>query len=221
MVEIIPAIMPQDIDDLEHQISLVASYVKMVQLDIMDGKFVRPKTWPYIKDRGTFEALATESEGLPQWQKVDFEIDLMVSHPENIIEEWIAIGATRLIIHVESTTILSEIVEKYHERGIELVLALNIDTPIDSVLPYLEDVHAIQFMGIAHIGYQGEAFDERVINKIRDFHNAHPEVIISVDGGVNLDTAPLLKEMGVHRLVSGSTIFNSGNVVQAIRNLES
>jgi len=74
-------------------------------------------------------------------------------------------------------------------------------------------------MGIAEIGHQGEPFDERVIEKIVDFRERFPGVIISVDGGVDVDTAPELAEAGARRLVSGSGIFEAGDVGQAIEDL--
>jgi ribulose-phosphate 3-epimerase len=228
-IEIIPAIMPESIKDLEDKVGLVAHYVSMVQLDIMDGKFVPPITWPYKNNKGTFDNLLGESEGLPFWDTVDFEIDLMIEKPEEVVDQWISAGAARLIVHVESTKKLSDIINIFRarfayaegkEREVELVLALDSATPLDSVLPHLEDIDGVQFMGIAKIGYQGEPFDERVIDKIRDFHNAHPEVIISIDGGVSLDNAHLLAQAGAHRLVSGSAIFNHGNVEENIHALK-
>jgi ribulose-phosphate 3-epimerase len=105
-------------------------------------------------------------------------------------------------------------------REVELGIALGLNTPITDITGYLEDIDFVQFMGIAQIGYQGEAFDERVLDRIREFHNAHPEVIISVDGGVNFDTAHLLAQAGAKRLVSGSAILKSANPAQAIAHLK-
>lgn len=215
MAEIIPAIMPQSTDDLEYKLAQVAAHVSYVQLDIMDGKFVRAKTWPYMNDKGSFDALLTESEGLPFWDKVNFEIDLMVAKPEEVVDEWIIAGASRIIVHVESTQAIQDIIPLCRDRA-ELVLALNVETSMDTILPYLEDIQGIQFMGIATIGIQGEPFDERVLDKIREFHNAHPEVMLSVDGGVTLDNAHMLVEAGVQRLVSGSAIFESGVIGDTI-----
>lgn len=234
MIEIIPAIMPGSFEDLEDKLSLVAHYVKTVQLDIMDGKFVKSRSWPYYSsDRASFQDLLTENEGLPYWDVIDFEIDLMVANPEEVIDDWITAGASRLIVHVESTKHIPKIIEKLHQRfayegaskkeaGIELGLALNPSTPTDAVLPYLEDVHFIQFMGIDTIGLQGQPFDDRVIDKIRDFHSAHPEMVISIDGGVTLDNAKALVEAGAKHLISGSAIFESGAVsdtIEQFRNL--
>lgn len=235
MTEIIPAIMPDSFDDLTEKASLVMHAVSLVQIDIMDGKFVKSRSWPYFaNDQHSFDMLLEESDGLPHWDTLDYEIDLMVNNPENVIEDWIAIGASRLIVHIESTKKMNEIVETMNnrfgtiqrnatsgalenKRDVELGIALNPDTPISDIVEYLEDIEFVQFMGINRIGFQGEQFDERVVDNIREFHNAHPEVIIAVDGGVSYDHAPLLAEIGVKRLVSGSTIFGNDNPAEAIK----
>jgi ribulose-phosphate 3-epimerase len=230
MIEIIPAIMPKNMQDLEDKLGLVAGHVSSVQLDIMDGIFVPEETWPYLADRRSFEALLKEEQGLPFWDNVDYEIDLMVANPETILNDWITAGAARIIVHVESTQNLPEIIKQFNEwftyiydlqgkkekRDVELGLALNIDTPMEAVLPYLEDIDFVQFMGIDKIGYQGQAFDEKVLDKIRGFHNNHPEITLSVDGGVTHDNARDLIDAGVKRLVSGSAIFASVNVIEAL-----
>ena len=76
-------------------------------------------------------------------------------------------------------------------------------------------------MGIAKIGYQGQPFDSRVVAKIEDLRERYPDVTISVDGGVNFESAPKLIAAGVTRLVSGSTILNSKNIEETIYQLKS
>ncbi|MES2436666.1 MAG: hypothetical protein V4519_01530 [Patescibacteria group bacterium] len=230
MIDVIPAIMPHHVRDMFERLGFVVQHVDMIQLDIMDGKFVKSRSWPYYaSDRGSFEKLLTESDGLPYWEKVNYEIDLMVKDPETVIDDWIVAGASRIIVHIESTEKLDDIINLFRERfayapdsrerDVELVLSLGLDTPIDTILPYLEDIDGIQFMGIATIGLQGEPLDERVIDRIRDFHNAHPEVIISIDGGVTEENAHQLASAGAHRLVSGSKIFESSNPAGVIHTL--
>lgn len=206
--------MPRNIRDLEDSLAFVVGHVQTAQLDIMDGKFVRGRTWPYFSRDESFEKLLSEEIGMPFWEKLNYEIDLMVREPETVMGDWIAAGATRIVVHIESTAKLEEIIK--NKSGIELGFALNIDTSTDDILPYLEDIDFVQFMGINKIGFQGEPFDERVIDKIHDFHNAHPEVMISVDGGVTLDNAHELVDVGARRLISGSAIFESGNIAGMI-----
>jgi ribulose-phosphate 3-epimerase len=228
MIEIIPALMPHNTRELEDGVRSVAKHVPIVQLDVMDGKFVPAKSWPYIGGRLDFEALLKEERGLPQWDEVDYEIDLMVIEPDTAVDDWIRAGAARIIVHVESANAatIEKIVHKMRDefgtgtrsadRGIEFGLALGVQTSIDRILPHLEDIDFVQFMGIDRVGFQGEQLDERVLDTVRQFHNAHPEVILSVDGGVTHDNAHLLVDAGARRLVSGSAIFDSGSVSEAI-----
>ena len=71
-------------------------------------------------------------------------------------------------------------------------------------------------MGIAKIGFQGEPFDERVLEKIKDFRDEYVDVTISVDGGVSLESAPRLVEAGVNRFVVGSALWQSNDFEEKI-----
>ena len=71
-------------------------------------------------------------------------------------------------------------------------------------------------MGIEKIGFQGQEFSEKVIDKIKELKKRKSEIIISVDGGVDLKNAPALIEAGATRLVSGSAILKSDNIKKTI-----
>lgn len=229
MIEIIPAIMPTDTGDLEAKLAQVAGHASVVQIDIMDGKFVKNVSWPYTEHESYFKNILNEGAGMPYWDQFDFEIDLMILHPEKVVEDWIAAGARRIIVHQESLSIedFEKLIESFRKRfprnekpdvfDVEIGLAQNIDTPSESLFPYLDKVDFVQFMGIAEIGVQGNPFDERVLDKIRALRARSPEVIITVDGAVSLETAPQLIEAGVNRLVVGSAIFKSADVHGTIK----
>lgn len=227
-IEIIPAIMPESYDDLREKVAKVVGLVPTVQIDVMDGVFVPAKTWPYQNvDGHSLSELAETEEFLPHWDEVSYEIDLMVEHPEDVIDAWLTVGVRRIIVHIESTEQIADIIEKFERRDsteldvfpVELGLALNIETPFTEVMRYMHDVDFIQLMGIGKIGYQGQAFDERVIEKISDLRRECPHLIISIDGGVSRETAPQLLKAGATRLVSGSTIFTSEDIRGTIRTL--
>jgi ribulose-phosphate 3-epimerase len=215
-IEIIPAIMPKSFDDLKEKYSLVKEYVDIAQIDVMDGKFVPSKNWPYINENKGLPFVATK--GSPLLPLIDFEVDLMVMNPEKVIESWIKAGAKRVIIHIESVTRIEEVFLKI-PSDIEIGIALNITTPISLIYPFIEKVDFVQFMGIEKIGYQGQSFDERVLEKIKDLREKYSRIIISVDGGVNLETAPKLIKAGANRLAVGSAIFESDNVERMIKQL--
>ncbi len=233
MIEIIPAIIPQDFEEINEKMSLVNGFVQTVQIDICDGKFVHSKCWPYVNDvDGDFRKITEEEIGFPFWQSLNFEVDMMVSHPENVVEDWIRAGASRIVLHLESAPNIKDLILELRNKfgwfgdsplNIEIGLAINVNTPLEKVFEFLDPntngrslVDFIQFMGIREIGYQGQYFDERVVGRIRDLRTAYPDIIISVDGGVNLDNAEEIVEAGATRLVSGSAVFESENIKETI-----
>ncbi|KKW35397.1 MAG: Ribulose-phosphate 3-epimerase [Candidatus Giovannonibacteria bacterium GW2011_GWA2_53_7] len=235
MIEIIPAIMPDSYEDLIAKVSRVQGNTNVAQIDIMDGAFVVSRSWPY-SEGGTraephFAAMITQDEGLPFWDSLDYEIDLMIARPEDHIGEWLPLGASRLIFHIEAIRDIEKFfasdlfVEGAREIGgetvIEIGLAINPDTPISTIEPYVDRVDFVQVMGIAKIGYQGQPFDERVLTQINQLRVAHPSLIISVDGGVNEETVKLLADVGADRLVAGSAIFGKDDIGEAIADLQS
>ncbi|OHA16935.1 MAG: hypothetical protein A3C79_01255 [Candidatus Taylorbacteria bacterium RIFCSPHIGHO2_02_FULL_45_28] len=218
--EIIPAILPKDFAELEEKIGLVKDVVKTVQIDVCDGQFTPEPSWPYRKHDDFFDKLVREDEGFPGWEKLDFEIDLMVNRPEERIEDWVKAGATRIILHMESTGDVGAAIKALQDL-VEVGLALNIDTPISGIgnpkLGITEgDIQFIQLMGIDQIGFQGQEFDEKVTDKIKEVKKMCHNYPISIDGGVSLDNAKQLMEAGADRLVVGSAIFESGNFLETI-----
>lgn len=218
-IEIIPAVLPKDFFELEEKIGLVKDFVKTVQIDVCDGQFTPQPTWPYRKHDDFFERIIHEEDGLPGWEKLNFEIDLMANKPEEKIEDWVQAGATRIILHAESKGDLADAIEKMSGR-VEIGLALNVETPVSVIDQFKDKIQVVQLMGIDSIGFQHQPFDTKVIQKIQEVKAAYPELVVSVDGGVSLETAPQLLEAGAERLVAGSAIFGSDNYIEAIANLK-
>jgi ribulose-phosphate 3-epimerase len=217
--EIIPAILPKDFAELEDKIGMVKDFVKMVQIDACDGQFTPSASWPYRKEDDTFEKIIHEEEGLPGWQALNFEIDLMANKPEDLVDDWVIAGATRIVIHAEAKGDVAGAIAKLADRA-EIGLALNIDTPLDAIEPHRNAIQFIQLMGIDHIGFQGQGFDEKVLGKVKEAHIKYPALPISVDGGVSLETAQQLIDAGADRLIVGSAIFQSDNFIEAIQNFK-
>jgi ribulose-phosphate 3-epimerase len=217
--EIVPAILPADFAEVAEKIDLVQGLVKTVQIDVCDGQFTPQATWPYAKRDDSFEKILKEEEGFPGWEKLNFEIDLMANNPEALVDEWVMAGALRIIIHVEARGDIAAAIEKLKDR-VQIGLALNLDTSLEAIEPYRDSIQVIQLMGIKHIGFQGEAFQERVIDKVRAVRAAYPQLLVSVDGGVSLESAEALITAGADRLIVGSAIFGSDNFVDAIANFK-
>ena len=200
--------MPKNLEDLFVKADMVCSYVKTIHVDVMDGSITHSTNWPFSPEMAKeFQLMTSGEKALPHWDKVDYEVDIMMQNPEDSLAEWINAGFRRLIIHVEATENIGSIIHEW--QGIaEIGVAINVDTPLEKLQKALVDgVDFVQFMCISQIGFQGNPFDSRVIQKVTDFHHAHPEVVISVDGGVNEETIPALAKAGATRFVMGSAIY--------------
>lgn len=218
-IQIIPAVMPQDYDDLVEKIGFVYHHVDSVQIDVMDGKFVPSISWPYSDD-SHFENMMKQDEGLPHWEDLDFSVDLMVSNPKEEVQKWIDVGVAEVIIHIESLNGDIEFVRELKERDVvSICLAIGVDTPNEELEKYEGLYDSVQFMGIKKVGYQGEPFVDEVLNKLSVFSEQYPSIPIMVDGAVNEETIKILVDAGATRLAVGSAIFNAIDAKGAIREL--
>lgn len=228
-VEIIPAILPKNFAELEEKAKKAALFVSTIQVDVVDGKLIPNKTWPYSGEREILTSIIKEERGLPGWEKLDYEVDLMVTNPEKDLNDWILAGAKRFVLHLESEgdmlSLLKATKEKYGNSkegalSVEVGIALPPGEPIEKLEPFISECDFVQLMGISKIGFQGNPFREEVLGEIRALREKYPELIISVDGGVDEETAEDLREAGASRLVSGLFLFDSPRFDEAIQILK-
>src|SRR3989344_3356515 len=206
-IQVIPAILSKSFREIEEKISLVKGLVDTVQVDICDGGFADNKTWPYFKEPTAhdplqttkkdvdFQDLITDKKGLPFWEDIDYEFDLMVRAPESIIGDYVRMGTTRLLIHLESTKQMEDIIAEW-KNAVELGIALKPSTPLSELDSFMHEIRYVQCMGSDRISHAGVSLNPRVYERIRELHTRYPDVAISVDIGVNFETAPLLIEIG-------------------------
>jgi len=230
MIEVIPAVLSQNYEDMKNKIALVRGIVPVVQIDLCDGVFVKNKTWPFATggaDDIYFQRIMNEEQGMPFWEDIDFELDLMVSDAISNFDIYTKLSPKRIVFHVEAISDLNEFknflegIDVYIRDTIEIGIAINVDTEInEQILSLVNYVDFVQTMGIAKIGFQGQNFDKRVFGQIKKLKEKYPDLIISVDGGVSLDTAQELVNVGVERLVAGSAILKSIDIREAVSELE-
>ena len=227
MSEIIPAILPKNYEDLKNKIALVRGLVPLVQVDICDGVFVKNTTWPFVGGDFDphFKSILNEAEGLPFWEDLDFELDLMVHDAVQNFDLYTKLGPRRIIFHIEAEEIQRDLeefknflegIDSYARDVIEIGIAINQSTEVEKIFPLVNSVDFVQVMGIANIGFQGEEFDEACLEQIKNLKEKFSGVIISVDGGVNMKSATKLVDAGVDRLVIGSAIFNTDDIINTI-----
>lgn len=225
-----PAILPKSFAELQEKVHSACSYADRVQIDICDGNFVDNTTWPHTGAGPSIEEMFRRGEMFPDADTIHYEVDLMVSNPDEVVGDFITLGATRVIIHFTSTKDFKKTIEhisrdfgydkEFAPDLLSVGMAVPIDLPLTDFAPYVQYVDFVQFMGIATIGKQGQAFDPRVIAKVKDFHKRYPDVTIQIDGGVSLENAPALLDAGAARLAVGSALFNSTNIGHTMKEFE-
>lgn len=209
-VDIVPAIIPTSAADLADKLSRASEFATEVQIDIVDGVYAKPASWPFAD--GSIDELATFER--PMFLKV--ELDLMVNNPLEYLDALMVLRPTRVVVHIASITDLDEVIA--HSKAHDYILGIGVS--LDTPMKYIEaldasDIGYFQIMGIATIGSQGKPFDERVLTKIREVLGCCAEHPISIDGAVNEETLPRLYTAGASRFVVGSAIWNAENPASA------
>jgi len=225
-IEIIPAVLPRSWKELGEGLERMRGVTRRVQIDIVDGHFAHGKTWPY-KDGEKFAAIVEQEHGLPFWEELDFEFDLMVADPAEAFMDYIHAGASRIIVHATSSTAVhaaQQLIDLNEESGsfsLQVGVALGAHQSPDDLEPFESQYDFVQVMGIEHEGKQGESFDpdNKALFLLERLRRRYPLLPLQVDGGVRLDNVAQLVAAGATRLIAGSAIFGAPDAAAAYKEL--
>ena len=201
-VEIIPAVLPQSFKDLEEHLAPLKDVIRLAQVDVVDGQYAKGTTWPY-RDTATFEKISKEERGLPFWDKIDFQFDLMIQNPHLVLKEYLDAGASHVVLHARSEGVeraLQLIVDMRTEEigsfSVHGGMALGPQDQPDILEPFEAQFDFVQVMGIDREGRQGEPFDKKALYLVERLRSRYPKLPIQVDGGVSLQNARELVAAG-------------------------
>jgi ribulose-phosphate 3-epimerase len=190
-----PSILAADFANLAEEVRRTAEGgAELVHFDAMDNHFV-----PNLTIGPVVAASLTEAVGLP------VDAHLMVDNPDNLIKPFIEAGVVSISVQPEAVTHLHRTLSVIREGGCEAGVALNPTTPLEFIewaLPYLDYVLVMS----VNPGFGGQAFIPEMANKVRRLREM-TDLPIQVDGGINVETAPLMVEAGARVLVAGSAAF--------------
>ncbi len=208
--------MPQTYRDIEQGVDMVHELAPTIQLDFCDGKYVQSKTWWFNgKDVQKKDAILSEHEGLPLWDSINYEFDLMMSDPLSLMDTFIALGPSKIIFHKKSVSVdaLITYFDSLPEVTLQMIsfgIAIELDDDPAEIAPLVPYLRRIQCMGIDHIGVQGQPFTDKAVAMVKKLHELYGDKVrISVDGGVTAEHIPALVDAGATRLVVGSAVFQS------------
>lgn len=206
-VLIAPSILAADFGHLSDEIKNVEQNgCDVIHVDVMDGHFVPNLTLgPCV-----VEAIRKETT-LP------LDVHLMIESPEDYIESFRKAGSDWITFHAEAVSDMGKIIEQIKQTGAKVGVSVRPKTPIDSLIPFLDKIDLILIMTVEP-GFGGQSFMEDMIQKVRDLRPQFSG-LISVDGGINSETALIAKEAGVDILVAGTSIFKHENRAEIIKEL--
>jgi ribulose-phosphate 3-epimerase len=203
---VIPSINRENFADAMHDIKAIERNARWAHLDVQDGRFVSRVTWNNPADL----------EGLKTSMK--FEAHLMVEDPEIVAVDWLKAGVSRIIAHCEAIKDADAFRDVCALHGAEVGVAINPDTPLDTVIPYVAKFPFVLFLSVMP-GPSGQEFIPATLDRIAALRSKFSDVTIEIDGGINLETALLARKAGANHFVSGGYIYSSPDPASAFEQL--
>ncbi|MBW2983610.1 ribulose-phosphate 3-epimerase [Candidatus Woesearchaeota archaeon] len=206
-IKIAPSILSAKKEKLQEEVNEIEPVADLIHVDIMDGKFVPPKTFKA-------EEIKAVSSKLPK------DVHLMVKHPikDGFIEDYADAGAKIITIHEECKDDIKEAFELIRSKGIKVGISINPPTPLDKIKQYIDDVGMVLIMSV-NPGYPGQKFIPDVLPKVEELRKLKPELDIEIDGGINEETIGKAAKAGANVFVAGSAIFGKEDRVGTIKKL--
>lgn len=195
-----PSILAADFCELGAQLDIIGKAgVPYIHVDVMDGMFV-----PSISFGMPVLACVRKRTGL------FLDVHMMVERPERYVKELIDLGADGITIHVEACDCIADTLEHIRSLGAKRGIAINPETPIEQVLPYIENVDMVLVMTV-HPGFGGQSYIPECLDKIKrirgEISRRGLNVKVEIDGGVRLENLRENLDAGANVIVAGSAVF--------------
>ncbi|TCL39884.1 ribulose-phosphate 3-epimerase [Anaerospora hongkongensis] len=212
MIKIAPSLLSANFAYLADEIKKVeAAGADLLHLDIMDGHFVPNLTFgpPVIA-------------ALRKVTKLPFDVHLMVTNPQELIEPFVQAGADILTVHAETAPHMHRLIQTIKASGVRAAVSLNPATSLTTIEEVLSDLDMVLIMSV-NPGFGGQQFIPESINKIKRLRqlieSRNLKIDIEVDGGINKTTARTVVDAGATILVAGSAVYGAPDVTKAIQDL--
>ena len=206
MVKIAPSILSADFAKLGEEIKkLHNGGADFIHIDVMDGVFVPNISFgmPIIKS-------------IRELTDKVFDVHLMISNPQNYIDDFISVGADIITIHYEAEKHIDRAIGYIKSKGCKAAVALNPGTPTYVLKNIIRELDMVLIMSV-NPGFGGQKFIDYSIEKIEEVKNmaeacGNDNLLIQVDGGIGIDNVQAVIDAGANVIVAGSAVFGDGNI---------
>ena len=199
MIKLTPSLLAADLMNLGREISDMLDHgVDQLHFDVMDAHFV-----PNLSFGPSFCRAIHR-----QFPDLKIDVHLMMDNPEKYLDTFAQYGASSITVHREVFDDPRPILKMIKEKGLLGGLSVKPGTKADTLLPYLDDTDILLIMTVEP-GFGGQKFMPEQVEKIRFLRQKGYQGIIAVDGGVNLENAPILRDAGVDWLIMGTSYFRA------------
>lgn len=210
--QIAASILDADYTKLRDEIQTVNNAgIEMFSLDIMDNTFV---------PRITFGPVLVAQ--IREWTDAYIDCHLMVDSPSMLFDDLAAAGVDSVTFHIETVTDLSLEISRIKKLGMEVGVAINIETPISSIFDVLDDIDIVNLMGVK-VGWGGQALSDTIYKKIQGLVDVRDQnnlsFVIQIDGGVKLKNIEALIETGADVVTVGTGIYHQEDRISAVSDL--
>ena len=212
-IKVSPSILAADFGNIERECNLIdKSGADWFHLDVMDGIFVPNISFgmPVVK-------------AIRKMTSKPLDVHLMITEPERYIEKFIEIGSDIISFHIEATNKLEENISLIKSKNVKVGIAINPDTPIDSLIDIINKIDLVCLMGVFP-GFAGQKFIKNTFDRLKELKKLiidnNSKALIEVDGGVKADNYMELRSLGADVLVAGSYIFKSKDYKEVVKKLK-